>query len=631
MERAAEGLKRMGRSGRAALFASGLAAGLSAAAPDARALDPETAILDLRAVVSDRLGDETGTLLWDLDGALMDYREGDIGRAIWNLESFISSFSRQLRVKISPADAELFRTLAVPIIEELRNRPAGVPELRALIEFVGAIDSKKARSTVMSLDGMIVMLQANRVERAVELLDDVLEGLADDYIVSSWMTEAQRRSLYDSLLGIRSIVAPAPEATGIPQLREVLWRVRSLGPFPLEDRIAEDIRRVMTLLSGPAAEQGLEALRKLVERVEEEAAGYGLLPQAIAEELAAELRAIYDRVAGGSPSPAPGLIAYSDRTTGHILTYDAATGRTTDLGIRGNANGIDRGVVAVWYTLPSLPRPAWFDTTTGQFCDLGIPNAGGSSAIHLGRMVFTGQFYASSPPPSMVVSYVQVAPCAGGLPPVVEHPARMDGVRVDIHAGLVVSESGPLTDRRLHLWDTYTGVTTPLGIHGRQPSLDGDWIAFTVSESEAGRRDLNGDGDASDVLVGTFHIPTGKVTYIGSAHAFTAEVSGTRIAYIRHEGAEGRDLNGDGDTGDFLLYTADVVNPSPSYSGVEAFLVDLGAGGVLALYVASEPLTGRDLNADGDLLDDVIGLKDLVRGTNRIIGAGRGPVAMEAR
>jgi hypothetical protein len=84
-------------------------------------------------------------------------------------------------------------------------------------------------------------------------------------------------------------------------------------------------------------------------------------------------------------------------------------------------------------------------------------------------------------------------------------------------------------------------------------------VPVSLEEGEH-RTDLNGDGDTADTVVEVHRMgdPPNFWTNTGQA-ADLVEVSGTLVAFLTPEAAQGRDLNGDGDTTDRVLqlYRAD--------------------------------------------------------------------------
>lgn len=218
------------------------------------------------------------------------------------------------------------------------------------------------------------------------------------------------------------------------------------------------------------------------------------------------------------------------------------------------------------------------------------------------------------------------------------------------------NRDGDLDDVVYHRFDAMTGETTNLEV-GAFPSghlldrtffhLSGKWFISRQLESLSGR-DLNGDGDTSDDLLAVRDLDTHRDDFLDAwldtySHPF--ECSGSWLAFRVSECDREGDLNGDGDTEDFILHVRDlerrettsldlalVQDPHeegcshsdtmgclPIGRGVacEAFTIsffDYGlfriAGERLAFQV-SERHQGEDLNGDGDRDDFVLHLHDL--------------------
>jgi WD40 repeat protein len=168
---------------------------------------------------------------------------------------------------------------------------------------------------------------------------------------------------------------------------------------------------------------------------------------------------------------------------------------------------------------------------------------------------------------------------------------------------------GDANDRVLHLWDPATG-TRNLGLaYYNSTPLDGGRIAIGVTESGHDRRDLNGDGDTDDSVLHIWHPLTQTVENLGVYSTAETKLDKGRVAFFVWERfeASGTDLNGDGDTTDELAYIW----------GPDTGLVNLGLaglsgnppalpGGGTALLVMESAHHNRDLNGDGDTLDFVL-------------------------
>ena len=138
-------------------------------------------------------------------------------------------------------------------------------------------------------------------------------------------------------------------------------------------------------------------------------------------------------------------------------------------------------------------------------------------------------------------------------------------------------------------------------------------------------RDLNGDSDLDDVVVGYLDLsdptPTGIAlgTVINAVSFFRSSPDEVRIAAILPEGQSPKfgNLNGDGDSTDqglVLLGTNPTLNPpagtplTPFFAGTASPFPTrpLIVGTEVFAFITSEAMDGNDLNQDGDQVDTVL-------------------------
>jgi len=87
--------------------------------------------------------------------------------------------------------------------------------------------------------------------------------------------------------------------------------------------------------------------------------------------------------------------------------------------------------------------------------------------------------------------------------------------------------------------------------------LDGNTVAFPVSESAQDDTDLNGDGDTSDFVLHVYDISGDTATNVGLAMDFGGQLDGNTVAFLVSESdQDGTDLNEDGDSSDSVLHLA---------------------------------------------------------------------------
>jgi len=160
------------------------------------------------------------------------------------------------------------------------------------------------------------------------------------------------------------------------------------------------------------------------------------------------------------------------------------------------------------------------------------------------------------------------------------------------------------------------GEAESLGRAASRIVLSDSWLAALVSESgqaDAGV-DLNGDGDVVDDVVALHASADAAGTWIDIGQAAEdLELRGSTLAFATAEASQAQaDLNGDGDVLDTVLrvYDADSGLLDDTALAVEEFV--LGAN--LLAFRSSEAAQGADLNADGDLGDEVLQVYDLASG-----------------
>jgi len=182
-----------------------------------------------------------------------------------------------------------------------------------------------------------------------------------------------------------------------------------------------------------------------------------------------------------------------------------------------------------------------------------------------------------------------------------------------------------------------TGAVRPVGAAGRARSIasfpyaltDGAAVYFVDEASEAST-DINLDGDKTDAVIavfdfagasGEFRPVTPLLAQLGVSGAppFGIAVSAGRAVVGVPEtgqGALGRDMNGDGDTGDVVAGWIDTLN-APSILeviGIALAPVPIALDGTRGIATAAENGAGSagvDFNGDGDTTDTVAMLLDV--------------------
>jgi len=127
---------------------------------------------------------------------------------------------------------------------------------------------------------------------------------------------------------------------------------------------------------------------------------------------------------------------------------------------------------------------------------------------------------------------------------------------------------------------------------------------FEAGTDQNGDGDGDGDGDGNDTLLRIVDLASGFAELVPNVGAHAS--GGALVAYTVPEAKVSRDLNGDGDTLDQVLHVFEAgsrrtVNVGFATDG-QAPLVT--AGFVVAVVMEADQ--GADLDGDGDALDDVL-------------------------
>ena len=188
-------------------------------------------------------------------------------------------------------------------------------------------------------------------------------------------------------------------------------------------------------------------------------------------------------------------------------------------------------------------------------------------------------------------------------------------VEEDAQGSQDLNGNGAAFDSVMHIHNAMTGATTNLALGCQLPAtrVDRGIVAFLVSEPNQGV-DLNGDGDQQDRFVShLFDRRTSAVTNLGLACAGARFFPGRRyVSVLVDERDQGTgDLNGDGDQNDSVYHLFDTRDGSTINLG----LAGLSAGSAsqltyfgrrFAAIIVDENSEERDLNGDGDQFDDVL-------------------------
>lgn len=158
----------------------------------------------------------------------------------------------------------------------------------------------------------------------------------------------------------------------------------------------------------------------------------------------------------------------------------------------------------------------------------------------------------------------------------------------------------------------FTGSPVPrspivnVGIHGDGLDIGDNAVLFASTEIQSGR-DLNGDGDDDDTLLFLFDAGTRSLHDLGVMPPFGGVIVGDVAIFQASERDLDADSNGDGDRDDIVLERLDIPSLERSSLGLA---VEVQSGplrtGVRVLFEVSEFGEGRDLNGDGDTVDSIL-------------------------
>lgn len=173
--------------------------------------------------------------------------------------------------------------------------------------------------------------------------------------------------------------------------------------------------------------------------------------------------------------------------------------------------------------------------------------------------------------------------------------------------------NGVVTDNILVLYETGTRKSTPLGVHGSQPRIAGD-LAFFVQRESVAAKDLNGDKDLSDRVLTRLDLKTKQAESLGMDASGGYLLHGDWIAAATSEAAQGMDLNKDGDLADsvvqlYQISTGKWTNTSLPYKTDWALTSSL-----LAVAVDERAQGNKDLNGNGKIRDLLCHVWDLSTG-----------------
>ncbi len=152
-----------------------------------------------------------------------------------------------------------------------------------------------------------------------------------------------------------------------------------------------------------------------------------------------------------------------------------------------------------------------------------------------------------------------------------------------------------------------TAGNVPLGgLYGILPSLADEGVVVRVTEVQNGI--LNGDGDTSDTLLVLVRLSAPTTFSVLPVGGDLVHLAGGIIGVTANESFNATDLDGSGSPTDFVFCLLDPGGAILAARRCSQHSMPASEDGVFWAYLRSEGAEGRDLNGDGDQADVVLGL-----------------------
>lgn len=185
--------------------------------------------------------------------------------------------------------------------------------------------------------------------------------------------------------------------------------------------------------------------------------------------------------------------------------------------------------------------------------------------------------------------------------------------------GQDLNADGDREDTVCVVWDLAAATAFNTGLDCSEGlAAEGRLVAFVTGEAAQGGKDLNNDGDAEDGVAHTYALGAPRaLTTARDAMGGIAVHRGKLLLACSEEAQGNRDLNGDGDTEDFVVLLFDPARGEAGTISSTRLAIDgdLHVGEGLAAWKVLEADQGmRDLNRDGDTDDAVLVVLSLAGG-----------------
>jgi len=182
------------------------------------------------------------------------------------------------------------------------------------------------------------------------------------------------------------------------------------------------------------------------------------------------------------------------------------------------------------------------------------------------------------------------------------------GVKESGQGNTDLNGDGDTLDLVLHVYNTSTKTITNVGLTSFSPKIDENFVAFLPGEFSDGNTDFNGDGDTVDLVPHGFDTETGTTKNSKlSTGLFVPVLDKNLISVLVGEASQGNmDLNGDGDTSDFVVHVFDAQKNISINTGLASLIPAAVEENKMAFLVPEDRQGNTDLNGDGDTLDRVL-------------------------
>lgn len=185
--------------------------------------------------------------------------------------------------------------------------------------------------------------------------------------------------------------------------------------------------------------------------------------------------------------------------------------------------------------------------------------------------------------------------------------------------GVDLNGDDDTNDTSLHIVDLDTGSSVNLGLSVYNIMQADGTVLFSTYEAEQGNSDLNGDGDADDDVLFHHDFATGLTENLGVSGRPAGLDDGLAALVVQELRQGNEDLNGDGDTDDWIAYVHEAGQGLPTSLGLaSAYMIAVERPLVAS---SADVITegGQGLNGDPATHASLAFLHDVSSGVTRIL------------